>query len=77
MSEAELLFTALAEFSTRQFAEVDKAKGLDENKIAGHKGGKISKNARIELEQKTGRKVVSGENFLKLRSKEKIGLGGV
>ena len=73
MSEAELLFTALAEFSTRQFAEVDKATGLDENKVAGHKGGKISKNARLDLENKTGRRIVSGDNFLKSKSKRKIG----
>lgn len=72
MSEAELLFTALAEYSTRQFAEVEKATGLDENKIAGYKGGKISKNARIDLEQKTGRKIVSGDNFLEDKSKKKI-----
>lgn len=72
MSEAELLFTALAEFSTRQFAEVDKATGLDENKVAGHKGGKISKNARVDLEQRTGIKVVSGDNFLESKSKRKL-----
>jgi DNA-damage-inducible protein D len=31
MNEAELLFTALAELSTRQIAEADRANGLDEN----------------------------------------------
>ncbi|MFA7369349.1 MAG: Bro-N domain-containing protein [Kiritimatiellales bacterium] len=64
MSEAELIFTALAELSTRQIAESVEATGLVENAEAGKKGGKIAKNARLALEQKTGRSVVTGENFL-------------
>ncbi len=64
MSEAELIFTALAELSTRQIAESVDATGMAENVDAGKKGGKISKKARLELEQKTGKSVVTGENFL-------------
>ena len=64
MSEAELIFTALAEISTRQIAEVEEAKGVEENAKAGKKGGGIAKKARMELEDKTGKSVVSGENFL-------------
>jgi len=64
MSEAELIFTALAELSTRQIAETDEAKGLTENAKSGKKGGKIAKDARLALEKKTGKKVVTGENFL-------------
>jgi hypothetical protein len=64
MSEAELIFTALAELSTRQIAETDEAKGLRENAKASKKGGSVAKNARKELESKTGRDVVTGENFL-------------
>ena len=64
MSEAELIFTALAELSTRQIAESEKAKGLIENAKAGKKGGVIAKNARLALEQKTGKGVVTGKNFL-------------
>ena len=64
MSEAELIFTALAELSTRQIAETDEAKGLKQNAIAGKKGGKIAKDARLKLEEQTGKKVVTGENFL-------------
>ena len=64
MSEAELIFTALAELSTRQIAESVEATGMDENAEAGQKGGRIAKRARQELEQKTGRSVVTGENFL-------------
>jgi hypothetical protein len=64
MSEAELIFTALAELSTRQIAETDEAKGLQENAKASKKGGKIAKDARVQLELQTGKKVVTGENFL-------------
>ncbi len=56
MSEAELIFTALAELSTRQIAESVDATGMPENAEAGKKGGKIAKKARLELEEKTGRK---------------------
>ena len=64
MSEAELIFTALAELSTRQIAEVTDATGMTENKSAAKAGGKIAKRARLELESKTGKKVVTGENYL-------------
>jgi len=64
MSEAELIFTALAELSTRQIAETDEATGMTENKGAAKKGGAIAKQARKALEAKTGKPVVSGENFL-------------
>jgi hypothetical protein len=64
MSEAELIFTALAELSTRQIAETENAKGLSENAVASKKGGAIAKNARKALEDKTGKNVVTGENFL-------------
>jgi hypothetical protein len=64
MSEAELIFTALAELSTRQIAEATEATGMEENKVASKKGGGIARKARLELEEKTGRKVVSKENYL-------------
>lgn len=64
MNEAELIFTALAELATRQIAESVEATGMQENKIAGKKGGRIAKKARIELEEKTGKKIVSEKNYL-------------
>ncbi|SRR3989339_915428 len=64
MSDAELVFTALAELSSRQIAESIQSRGLKENKIPAKKGGRIAKNARRELEQKTGRLVISKENYL-------------
>lgn len=64
MSDAELIFTALAELSTRQIAETMETKGLKENKIPAKKGGRIAKNARKQLESKTGKKIVNARNFL-------------
>ncbi len=64
MNEAELIFTALAELSTRQIAETEEATGLTENAKASKKGGAIAKDARLALESKTGKNVVTGENFL-------------
>ncbi len=72
MSEAELIFTALAELSTRQIAETDEAKGLAENATASKKGGAIAKDARKALENKTGKSVVTGENFLPTNQKKKL-----
>jgi hypothetical protein len=64
MSEAELIFTALAELSTRQIAETIAATGMAENQTAAKTGGKIAKRARLELEAQTGKRVVTGENYL-------------
>ena len=64
MSEAELIFTALAELSTRQIAETKDATGMDENTVAAKTGGNIAKKARLELEQQTGQGVVTGQNYL-------------
>lgn len=73
MNEAELIFTALAELSTRQIAAAEKAKTINENANAGKKGGRIAKNARKELEAKTGTSIVTGENFLPpSKSKKKL-----
>jgi hypothetical protein len=69
MSEEELIFSALAELSTRKIAETEKTKGLEANKIPAKKGGKIAKDARIALEEKIGKSVITGQNFL---PKEKI-----
>jgi DNA-damage-inducible protein D len=71
MTEAELIFTALAEFSTRQIAETENAEGLLENARASKKGGTVAKNARKELEAKTGKSVVTRENFLPLEKGKK------
>lgn len=72
MSEAELIFTALAELSTRQIAESENATGMEENKASAKKGGKIAKEAREKLELQTGKNVVTGDNFLPLKKNKAI-----
>src|SRR3989344_4417009 len=70
MNEAELIFTALAELSTRQIAETTDATGMPKNQTAAKTGGKIAKRARLDLEANTGKKVVTGENYLQGSTKK-------
>lgn len=72
MSEAELIFTALAELSTRQVAENMQATGMNENTEASKIGGGIAKKARLELESKTGTKVISTINYLPLKNTKQL-----
>lgn len=71
MTEAELIFTALAELSTTQIAKADEAKGFIGNAKAAQQGGGIAGDARKKLEARTGKKVVSAENFLPPKKEQK------
>ena len=71
MSEAELIFTALAELSTRQVAENSNATGMSENSKAAQVGGNIAKRAKEDFEQRTGTKVVTDNNYLPQNKKPK------
>ncbi|MDD2811038.1 Bro-N domain-containing protein [Rhodoferax sp.] len=73
MSEAELIFTALAELSTRQIAQSVEATGMAQNKTAAKAGGRIARQARNQLESQTGKSVVSGESFLPNSPKKIVG----
>jgi len=64
MSEAELIFSALAELTTRQVAERMNANGMAANKAAAKTGGSFTRKAREEMESLTGQPVVSAENAL-------------
>ena len=57
MSEAELIFTALAELSTRQIAEAENATGMIENKESAKKGGKLRAKQRKILNFKQVKKL--------------------
>ena len=72
MSEAELIFTALAELSTRNVAEETEATGMSDNKVAAKKGGSMAKRAREDFERTTGRKVVTDNNFLPNKKSKQI-----
>lgn len=71
MSEAELLFTALAELSTRQVAENNNAIGIKENSKAAQIGGNIAKRAKDDFEERTGNKVITSDNYLPPKNKTK------
>jgi len=58
------------DWKMRETESVD-ATGMAENAEAGKKGGKIARRARTELEQKTGKSVVTGENFLPPKARKK------
>jgi DNA-damage-inducible protein D len=72
MSEAELIFTALAELSTRQIAESVDATGMTDNTTAAKAGGGIAAKARNQLESQTSKSVVTGENYLPSGAKKAL-----
>ena len=65
MTPLELIFTALGEELTRDEAVRNDAKGFNENHEAAQKGGSIAGDARRRVEERTGNKIVSKENYLK------------
>lgn len=70
MTDLELLFTALGEASTTEIAKTHDVYGMAENVSAARAGGKIAGDARVALEKKTGRKVVSASNYKDLPEAE-------
>ena len=72
MSEAELIFTALAELSTRQIAETMEAIGMEENKVAGKKTAALPKMQDWNWKKKPARKL-SPQTIISLpKNHEKI-----
>jgi len=69
MTDLELIFSMLGEASTTEITKNRDAQGLQESKSAARMGGKIAGDARRQLEIKSGRKVVTPENFLTLTQK--------
>jgi DNA-damage-inducible protein D len=65
MTDLELVFTSLGEVLTRNEIIKDDSQGFDENKTAAVKGGSMAGDARKMIEKRSGKKVVSSENFLK------------
>ncbi len=64
MSDLELIFSMLGEASTTEITRNTDAKGFGQSRSAARQGGKIAGNARHELEQKSGRRVVTRQNYL-------------
>jgi hypothetical protein len=70
MTDLELIFSMLGEASTKEIAVNTDTQGFEQNKRAAKAGGKIAGDARKQLEIKSGKKVVTSENYL-LPSKKK------
>ena len=64
MTGLELIFSMLGEAATTEITRVDDAQGFHESKIAARKGGGVAGKARKDLEKKTGKRVVTPENYL-------------
>lgn len=62
MTNAELVINMLGELATTEISKSENLDGFEESKIIAHDGGSIAGNARRELEQRTGKKVVSSKN---------------
>ncbi len=71
MTDLELIFTMLGEASTTEIARNKNAQGFIENRKAAITGGRVAGKARQDLEKKSGKKIVSKENFKQLSEKEK------
>ena len=72
MNDLELIFTMLGEASTTEIAIVNDAQGFAENKKAAKQGGEVAGKARKDLESKTGKKVVSEQNYLKKSQNKRL-----
>lgn len=72
MTDLELIFTMLGEASTTEIAKNKNAQGFIENHKAAKAGGNIAGNARKELEQKSGKKIVSKQNFKDLTGSKEL-----
>jgi len=70
MTDLELIFTMLGEASTTEIAQNKNAKGFVENHKAAKAGGSVAGKARKDLEQKSGKKIVSKQNFIQLSEKQ-------
>ena len=64
MNDLELIFSMLGEASTKAIVKTRNPKGFIENKIVAKQGGSVAGKARKDLEEKTGQKIISAENYL-------------
>ena len=66
MANLELVLNMLAEATTKEISREKKPKTFRENKVIAKQGGTIAGNTRKEIEEKTGRKVISPMNAKEL-----------
>ncbi len=71
MTDLELIFSMLGEASTTEIVKTQNPKGFTQNQKAAKQGGAVAGNARLELESRTGKKVISTDNYLPEAMKKK------
>ncbi len=72
MNDLELIFSMLGEAATTEIARNRDAQGFDQNREVAREGGDVAGTARRQLESKSGRKVVTGENYLPAPKRRKV-----
>ena len=66
MSTLELALNMLAEATTTELTKVHNPSGLEENQKIAQKGGSVAGNARREIEQETGKSIITSQNAIQL-----------
>ena len=67
MTNLELVLNMLAEATTTEISRENKPQDFDQNRKVARRGGAIAGNARKEIEETTGKKIVTGKNAKKLK----------
>ena len=76
MNDLELIFSMLGEASTTAIVKTRNPKGFIANKTVAKQGGSVAGKARLDLEVKTGKKIVSSENYLpELKKNQQLNKG--
>ena len=70
MSNMELVLNMLAEVSTTEISKGKNPQTLKENIDVAKEGGSVAKNARLEIESKTGNKIITNQNAKHMRQIE-------
>ena len=77
MTNLELVLNMLAEATTKEISKEKKPKTFTENKIIAKQGGTIAGNTRKEIEEKTGKKVISSMNAKELGKRDINGIKNI
>lgn len=70
MSNMELVLNMLAEVSTTEISKGKNPQTFKENIDVAKEGGSVAKNARLEIESKTGNKIITNQNAKHMRQIE-------
>lgn len=70
MSNMELVLNMLAEVSTTEISKGKNPQTLKENIDVAKEGGSVAQNARLEIESKTGNKIITNQNAKHMRQIE-------